>query len=319
MEFRGFPRNLCRKTRQHTDRLHGTLMSDSFSLFLAGAFSGIAECIAVQPFDMVKTRHQLNTGSSNLGVYETFKELVREGGIRRLYRGMFAEMAGMIPKTSAMYSTYELSRRYLSQDLQLGETSVVCAVSGFIASFPEALIVTPSQVVKVRLQAKEHLGRYTGPWHCFVDIVRKEGPFGLFIGLGPTIWRNCIWNTVYFGVMNIGKSHMNQLTGNLSNQHSLTNSFLTFISGFIGATFATCFNAPFDVVKSRFQSQVLVPGTLPKYKSTLQTLYLIYTEEGGLKSCYKGFKPKVLRMGLGGAVAMTTFDLFQMILKPKTQ
>jgi solute carrier family 25 (mitochondrial 2-oxodicarboxylate transporter), member 21 len=302
-------------------------MAEPVSLFAAGAFSGIAECLAVQPFDMVKTRHQLNTGH-NIGVLATLKELIREGGIRRLYRGMVAEMIGMIPKTSAMYSTYEISRRYLSQDLKFGETTLVCAISGFLASFPEAIIVTPSQVIKVRLQAKEHLGRYSGPWNCFRDILHREGLQGLFIGLGPTIWRNCIWNTIYFGVMHLGKEQLHRLltsdesSGRLGQSEgsstppvaSFRNSCIIFLSGFIGATFATCFNAPFDVVKSRFQSQVLVPGTIPRYRSTLQTLGLIYHEEGGFKSCYKGFQPKVLRMGLGGAVAMTTFDLFQQLL-----
>lgn len=289
-------------------------MSDSSKLFIAGALSGIAECLVVQPFDMVKTRHQLNT-SNNIGVIQTIIDLIKEGGVRRLYRGMFAEMIGMVPKTSAMYSTYELSRRYLSQDLNFGENTLVCATSGFIASFPEAFIVTPSQVLKVRLQAKEHLGRYNGLFDCFLNIIRTEGPLALFIGLGPTIWRNCVWNTVYFGTMHWGKSQMKYISGNLDNQSALTNSLFTFVSGFIGATFATCFNAPFDVVKSRFQSQLLIPGTTPKYRYTLQTLHLIYTQEGGFSSCYKGFRPKVLRMGIGGAVAMTTFDLFQMILK----
>ena len=156
---------------------------------------------------------------------------------------------------------------------------------------------------------------YVNKPYCLIKVVKTEGPQALFIGLGPTIWRNCVWNTVYFGTMFWGKSKMMNLTGNLEKQSGFLNSLFTFISGFIGATFATCFNAPFDVVKSRFQSQLLVPGIQPKYRYTLQTLYLIYSQEGGLISCYKGFRPKVVRMGLGGAVAMTTFDLFQTIFQ----
>jgi solute carrier family 25 2-oxodicarboxylate transporter 21 len=83
---------------------------------------------------------------------------------------------------------------------------------------------------------------------------------------------------------------------------------LTLVTGFFGAVFATCFNSPFDVAKSRFQSQIKVPGTIPKYRYTWQTLFLVYKEEG-LGSVYKGFKPKAIRMGLGGAVAMFSFEL----------
>lgn len=81
----------------------------------------------------------------------------------------------------------------------------------------------------------------------------------------------------------------------------------TFVTGAAGAIFATMFNAPFDVVKSRFQSQLAVPGEPLKYRGTLQSLSLIYREEGFF-ACYKGFKPKAVRMALGGAVAMMVFE-----------
>ena len=286
-------------------------MSDSLKLFLCGALSGIAEGLVVQPFDMIKTRHQLNT-EGNPTILVTLKELLKEGGASRLYRGMLAELIGMVPKTSAMYSTYELARRYFSIDLGMGETAWVCSASGFVASFPEAFIVTPSQVVKVRLQAKEHLGRFQGPLHCLVETFKREGPQALFTGLGPTLWRNCIWNSVYFGTMHTIKSSIAAKTEQQSASH-LRDTVITFTSGFCGATFATCFNAPFDVVKSRFQSQLHLPGVQARYRYTLQTLHLIYKEEG-LASCYKGFRPKVLRMGVGGAVAMTAFEGLQKLM-----
>ena len=34
----------------------------------------------------------------------------------------------------------------------------------------------------------------------------------------------------------------------------------------------------------------------------------------GLQAAYKGFQPKAIRMGLGGAVAMASFDLSQYLL-----
>ena len=55
--------------------------------------SGIAEAFAVQPFDMVKTRHQLNPGL-NQSVIGTLKALYAEGGFGRFYRGMTPELIG---------------------------------------------------------------------------------------------------------------------------------------------------------------------------------------------------------------------------------
>jgi solute carrier family 25 2-oxodicarboxylate transporter 21 len=53
-----------------------------------------------------------------------------------------------------------------------------------------------------------------------------------------------------------------------------------------------------------------IPGQERKYKHTLSTLVQIYREEG-LSAVYKGFQPKAIRMGLGGAVAMSSFELTQ--------
>ena len=97
-----------------------------------------------------------------------------------------------------------------------------------------------------------------------------------------------------------------------SGDNKLHESCITLVTGFCGAVFATCFNAPFDVVKSRFQSQL--KNSNSKYRNSIQALALIYREEG-FSSIYKGFTPKAMRMGLGGAVAMCTFELMEGLLK----
>ena len=64
------------------------------------------------------------------------------------------------------------------------------------------------------------------------------------------------------------------------------------------------------MVKSRFQSELPLEGQPRKYAHTLPALARIYREEG-FTAIYKGFLPKAIRMGLGGAVAMSTFEFVQ--------
>ena len=81
---------------------------------------------------------------------------------------------------------------------------------------------------------------------------------------------------------------------------------------------ATCSNTPFDVVKSRVQVssprgccrlpasprlQNQTPGVAPKYKSVLSALAVIRREEG-IAALYKGFVPKVARLGPGGGIML---------------
>jgi solute carrier family 25 2-oxodicarboxylate transporter 21 len=231
-------------------------------------------------------------------------------------QGFVAEAVGIIPKSSGMYATYELAKIKLVSSGLLGdgvkENFSICALAGFCSGISEALIVTPTQVVKVRLQAKEHLGKYKNSFDCLSKVVKQEGLSALSIGLGPTLFRNCVWNTVYFASMFWLKEQLPAQEKGSSLDH-----LQTLGAGFVGAMFATCFNAPFDVVKSRVQSQLPVSAatgvTILKYRNTLQTLGLIYREEG-LAACYKGFQPKAIRMGLGGAVGMVTFEFMKNFL-----
>jgi len=274
---------------------------------------------------MVKTRFQLNTGQ-NPPVFRYMIQVYRQEGFLRFYRGIEAEIVGMVPKSSAMYASYELFRRELVRlvpDDAMSPSSKLITTSflaGGLSGIPEAITVTPPQIIKVRLQAKEFIGKYRGPYDCLRKLIQEEGISRLMTGLGATILRNSVWNSVYFGTMQyIGVTFGNRYRSKTS---ELANRLVTLTEGFVGAVFATCFNAPFDVVKSRFQSQVYdssaaASGTL-KYRNTIQTLRLIIAEEG-IAACYRGFQPKAIRMGLGGGVAMMVFEalckVFTIVIK----
>jgi len=275
----------------------------------AGAISGLAEAIIVQPFDMVKTRHQLNT-ELNKSVLQTLFELYREGGVLRWYRGITAELVGIVPKASGMYASYEIFRRTLVNDLGYENTTLLNSAAGCFSGIPEALIVTPTQVVKIRVQAKEHLGKYKDSLDCLKKVVQSEGLFSLSIGLQATLWRNCVWNTVYFGGMHFIKSNLP------TSSSTVTGLVQTFLSGMMTSVIATAINIPFDVAKSRIQSQLRMdekgnPLSV-KYRYAWQTLASIYREEG-LAACYKGLHAKVYRTGLGGACSMVVFEYCQII------
>lgn len=104
----------------------------------------------VQPIDMVTVRQQISQGRHE-SILETFRNVYREGGFFRFYRGMAPELAGMIPKSSAMFASYEMTKVYMGKTH--GDTSQVAAFAGLVSGVPEALTVQPFQLVKIRLQA----------------------------------------------------------------------------------------------------------------------------------------------------------------------
>lgn len=297
-------------------------MSSSAShtiLACAGGIAGAIEACLVQPLEVIKVRFQLNHGN-NGSIISCAKEILTEkssvtgggGGsdikVSRLFRGLLPELCGMFPTRSVMYSSNELAKRVLLGNTTNGrtmkeETTSVIALAGAFSGVAEACSTTPFQLVKVRLQAKAHLGKYTNSFDCVKKVLKEEGIMAFSNGLSATMGRNGVFNCVYFTVM----YKIKQYSPTTPQDSKVKATLHSLVTGFIGGVMATMCNAPFDVVKSRIQAQCPNSQSSAEYTSTIQALMKIGRTEG-ISALYKGFTPKALRMGIGGAVAVTAFE-----------
>jgi solute carrier family 25 2-oxodicarboxylate transporter 21 len=142
----------------------------------------------------------------------------------------------------------------------------------------------------------------------------------MYNGLESTLWRHVMWNAGYFGIIH-------QVKTMLPKQETKKGTMMNdLIAGSIGGAVGTILNTPhvsrvlrsggivltiayrFDVVKSRIQNTTRVPGVIPKYNWTLPSVALVAKEEG-FSALYKGFIPKVLRLGPGGGILLVVFTI----------
>jgi solute carrier family 25 2-oxodicarboxylate transporter 21 len=292
--------------------VHGQL--DAHRLFLAGGFAGAIEVAAVQPLDMIKTRFQLSPERS-IGVLAGLREVIAEGGVRQLYRGVVPELLCGIPRSSAMFAAFTQTRVLVARARGGRDDWLTAMCAGAVSGVPEALVVTPFQVVKVRMQAKAHMGRYRHSWHCVRRMVETEGLGSLATGLQATILRNCVWNAVYFASYVAMTTHLQARRDRTAAPPPHARATVMSL-GFVAGVFATCFNCPFDVVKSRMQAEVFCPpsGTMvdavcaqPPGGVAARIAQIVRTE--GVLALWKGFAAKSMRMGAGGAVGLGAFEL----------
>ena len=149
---------------------------------------------------------------------------------------------------------------------------------------------------------KAQASQYSGPLDVVRKIVKAEGPLALYQGLESTMWRHILWNAGYFGCIFQVRA---MLPANPTNQKSIQVRN-DLISGAIGGTIGTVLNTPLDVVKSRIQNTTKIPGQVPKYNWAFPALGTVFKEEG-FGALYKGFIPKVLRLGPGGGILLVVF------------
>ena len=169
-------------------------------------------------------------------------------------------------------------------------------------------------MVKIRLQDKASASKYNGMIDVVTKTIKAEGPLALYQGLESTLWRHILWNAGYFGCIFQVRAQLPAVAP--GDKTAQTRNDL--IAGSIGGTIGTVLNTPMDVVKSRIQNSPKIAGAVRKYNWAWPSLGLIMKEEG-FGALYKGFLPKVLRLGPGGGILLVVFtavtDFFRKIRK----
>lgn len=219
----------------------------------------------------------------------------------RLYRGIAAPILMEAPKRATKFAANDewgkVYRNLFKVDKMNQPLSIL---TGATAGATESFVVVPFELIKIRLQDKASAGKYTGMLDCVRKTIKAEGPLALYNGLESTMWRHITWNAGYFGCI----FQVRQLLPKAEDKTTQLRNDL--ISGSIGGTVGTALNTPMDVVKSRIQNTVRVAGQVPKYNWAWPALATVAKEEG-IGALYKGFIPKVLRLGPGGGILLVVF------------
>lgn len=272
---------------------------------MAGASAGISEICLMYPLDVIKTRMQINPSSIHYSMKaepdrtmtKILVNIVKREGIPTLYRGIVSPIILETPKRAIKFTSNNFFQKFYQNLLNVSHTNQsISLLAGASAGVVESFLVTPFELVKIKLQNGELTEKSF--INCFKTIVRQNGLKGLMLGWEPTLWRHLVWNSGYFGI--------------IFQVHRLLDAFFPYssktvnnlLAGSLGGCLSCFLSVPFDVVKTRIQNGNATP--LNKYRFPFQAINTIRREEGVL-SLYKGIVPILFRMGPSGAYLYVTF------------
>ncbi|XP_003229131.2 solute carrier family 25 member 45 isoform X2 [Anolis carolinensis] len=193
--------------------LSGTPLLDRHSsppsylhIFMAGGMSGIAQALFLAPVDLVKVRLQNQTHIHNpkavqpryRGPIHCAVCILREEGLRGLFRGGMALVLRDTPTLAVYFATYTaLCRGLTTEGQEPGPAAVL--VAGGLAGTASWALATPMDVVKARLQM-DGVKRveYRGIMDCFLISFRREGARVFLRGLTLNSLRAFPVNAVTF-------------------------------------------------------------------------------------------------------------------------
>ncbi|XP_036333676.1 tricarboxylate transport protein B, mitochondrial-like isoform X1 [Rhagoletis pomonella] len=235
------------------------------------------------------------------GVLDCFRKTTKQYGFRGLYRGMSALLYGSIPKTAVCFGSFEFFKSYLVDENKILSTynSFLC---GFATGIVESILVTtPMETLKVKLinDRRSKKSQYRSFFHAARVILKTDGFRGIYMGLTPTLLRQCSNHAIRFPVMETFKNYYKG-----DNPTRKPPKWMVAVFGLLAGGSAVLVNTPVDTLKTRMQGLEAA-----KYKNTLDCVSKIYHIEGVL-AFYKGMIPRFIRLSMQACCIFTLYEVY---------
>ncbi|KAJ0967160.1 hypothetical protein J5N97_024077 [Dioscorea zingiberensis] len=267
---------------------------------LAGALAGTLVSLCLHPVDTVKTIIQSN-GVAEKSCHEIVRTIISEKGVMGLYRGIASNIASSAPISAIYTLTYESVKGALLPLLPKEYQSVAHCTAGACSSIATSFIFTPSERIKQQMQVGL---QYQNCWNALVGCIEKGGFSSLYAGWGAVLCRNIPHSIIKFYTY----ESLKQLMLKSAEPESQLNTWQTLVCGGLAGSTAALFTTPFDVVKTRLQTQA--PGSLGQYEGVLHALQEIAKQEG-VQGLYRGLTPRLAMYVSQGAIFFASYEFLK--------
>jgi hypothetical protein len=180
---------------------------------------------------------------------------------------------------------------------------------------PEQVVTTPSDLLKVRLQLQTSAGNTQTLRSCIASVYRSEGLAGFARGAVATAYRDT-WSTgLYFLAYHATKRSLIEGGPTVNSGNSSSSSGETSVG--INRTVAELFSGgiagmaawgtviPFDVVKTRLQSQT---GCCPNQERRFWPTWRAIVAKEGTRKLYSGAAPMLSRAFIVNAATFWGYE-----------
>ncbi|XP_031720617.1 mitochondrial adenyl nucleotide antiporter SLC25A24-like [Anarhichas minor] len=275
---------------------------------MAGAFAGSVSRTGTAPLDRLKVFRQVHGFVDFKGtVLNGFQYMLKEGGLRSLWRGNGINVLKIAPETAIKFTAYEKIKNVMrskneTRNLRVHERFVAGSLAGATAQ----TAIYPMEVLKTRLTLRK-TGQYSGIADCAKQILQREGVAAFYKGYVPNLLSIVPYAGIDLAVYETLKFAW------LNRNRGLADPGVMVLVG-CGAVSSTCgqlASYPLALIRTRMQAQASVKGA-PK-PSMLASLYSIVTQEG-VAGLYRGISPNLLKVVPAVSVSYVVYEYTRIVL-----
>ncbi|XP_015930966.1 solute carrier family 25 member 32 isoform X2 [Parasteatoda tepidariorum] len=287
-----------------------------FEHLIAGISGGVTSTLVLHPLDLLKIRFAVNDGQlltrpNYQGLGNAVSTIIREEGIRGLYRGVTPNCWGAGASWGFYFLFYNAIKAYMTDTddkskitLGPGSHMLAAAEAGVITLF----ITNPIWVVKTRmclqyqpcstassLPPSKH---YNGMLDALSKVYRHEGIPGMYKGLVPGMFGVSHGALQFMAYEELKKKYISYYHLPLDDKLG-TAQYLSFAA--LSKLFAASVTYPYQVIRARLQDQY------KEYSGVLEVIKRTWRFEG-LKGYYKGIVPNMLKVTPATAITFVVYE-----------
>ncbi|GAB2254055.1 hypothetical protein Droror1_Dr00021864 [Drosera rotundifolia] len=287
----------------------------------AGAVAAMVSRTFVAPLERLKLEYIVRGEQKDL--FSLVKTIATTQGIQGFWKGNFVNVLRTAPFKAINFYAYDTYRKQLLKlSGNLESTNVDRFVAGAAAGITATLMCLPMDTIRTIMVASggEALGGLIG---AFRHVIRTEGFFSLYKGLGPSIASMAPSGAVFYGVYDILKSaYLHSPEGQKRTQRMKLQgqelsaldqlelgTIRTLIYGAIAGACSEAATYPFEVVRRQLQMQVR------ETKLSAMATCMKIVEQGGVPALYAGLVPSLLQVLPSAAISYFVYEFMKIFLK----
>ncbi|XP_052448759.1 calcium-binding mitochondrial carrier protein SCaMC-2-B isoform X4 [Carassius gibelio] len=274
---------------------------------VAGGGAGVVSRTCTAPLDRLKVLMQVHASHrNNMGFAGGFTHMIREGGLRSLWRGNGINVLKIAPETAIKFMAYEQIKRLIGSNqetLGILERLVAGSLAGAIAQSS----IYPMEVIKTRL-ALGRTGQYSGITHCAKHIFKKEGLRAFYKGYIP----NMLGIIPYAGIdLAVYETLKNWWLQRFATDSADPGVFVLLACGTMSSTCGQLASYPLALVRTRMQAQASQEGS-PQMTMTGLFRHIVRTE--GAIGLYRGLAPNFMKVIPAVSISYVVYENLKITL-----
>ncbi|XP_056313939.1 calcium-binding mitochondrial carrier protein SCaMC-2-B isoform X1 [Danio aesculapii] len=274
---------------------------------VAGGGAGAVSRTCTAPLDRLKVLMQVHaTRSNSMGIAGGFAQMIREGGLRSLWRGNGINVLKIAPESAIKFMAYEQIKRLIGSNQEtLGILERL--VSGSLAGAIAQSSIYPMEVLKTRL-ALGRTGQYSGIADCAKHIFKKEGMTAFYKGYIP----NMLGIIPYAGIdLAVYETLKNSWLQRFATDSADPGVFVLLACGTMSSTCGQLASYPLALVRTRMQAQASQEGS-PQMTMSGLFRHIVRTE--GAFGLYRGLAPNFMKVIPAVSISYVVYENLKITL-----